>query len=227
VTTPGPVTRALTRLGLSGAVILALVSGLVLHGSTLVLVGVAAALAAWAAYGFRHPSRGAAMAAAGQAAAGAVGSIMIVTGAAVVGGAAMVAVVIGLAVPVAGAVWLPRAMRARSAPRRGSGGGATGGGVAPAAPVPMAALPDPSSTPVSLMATLALGREWSRTSAALASWLEPAARRMCVQRRQDVLDELERRDPAGFARWLVAAPDGNNDPAAFVQGGRIKDGDNA
>jgi hypothetical protein len=227
VTTPGPVTRALTWLGLSGVVFLALASGLVLHGSTLVWVGVAAALAAWVAYGLRHPSRRAAVAAAGQAAAGAVGSIMIVTGAAVVGGAAMVALVIGLAVPVAGAVWLPRAMRARSAPRRGSGAGATGGGVTPAAPAPMAALLDPSATPVSLMATVALGREWLRTSAALASRMEPAAQRMCVQRRQDVLDELERRDPAGFARWLVAASDGSNDPTAFVQGGRVKDGDNA
>jgi hypothetical protein len=227
VITSGPVTRALTGLGLSGMMILALASCLVLHGSALVWVGMAAALAASVGYGSPHPSRAAAVAAAGQAAAGAVGSIMIVTGAEVVGGAVMVALVIGLGVVVGGAVWLPRAMRARSAPRRGSGGGATGGGLTPAAPVPMAASLAPSSTPVSLMATLALGREWSRTSAALAFWLEPAARRMFVQRRQDLLDELERRDPAGFARWLVSAPDGNNDPAAFVQGSRIKDGDNA
>jgi hypothetical protein len=227
VTTRGRVARALTGLGLAGAVILALVSCLVLHGWVLVWVGVAAALAAWVAYGARHTSRAAAVAAAGRAAAGAVGSIMIVTGAEVVGGAVMVEMVLGLGVVVGGAVWLPRGIRARSVPRHGSGAAAAGAGASSGARMPIAALLDRSSTPVSLMATLTLGREWSRTSVALTTRLEPAARQAVVQRRQQVLDELERRDPAGFARWLVAAPDGDNDPAGFVRGGRIRGGDTA
>jgi hypothetical protein len=227
MTTRGPVARVLIGLGLACCAILALASAIVLHGSILVWVGLAAGLTAAVAYSARHENRAAAVAAAGQAAAGVVGSIVVVTGAVVVGGGDIAALVIGLAVVVGGAVWLPRVIRARSARREGAGAAARGEGATSGAPTPMAALLDRASTPVSLMATLALGREWSRTSALMKARLEPAARQMLVLRRQDVLDELERRDPSGFARWLVAAPDGNNDPAAFVQGGRIKDGDNA
>jgi antibiotic biosynthesis monooxygenase (ABM) superfamily enzyme len=65
-----------------------------------------------------------------------------------------------------------------------------------------------------------LGCEWSRTTAALASWPDPAARQVVVRRRQEVFDELERRDPAGFARWLAAGAAEDRDPATFVRGGR-------
>jgi hypothetical protein len=91
----------------------------------------------------------------------------------------------------------------------------------------LAGLLDGSSPPVSLLPTIALGREWSRTSAALRSRPEPATWQAFVRRRQDVLGELERRDPVGFARWLRTAPDGDNDPAGFVRGGRISGSDAA
>jgi hypothetical protein len=39
-----------------------------------------------------------------------------------------------------------------------------------------------------------------------------------VQRRQEVLDELERRDPIGFARWVAVGAPPASDPAEFMQG---------
>jgi hypothetical protein len=63
-----------------------------------------------------------------------------------------------------------------------------------------------------------LGREWLRTSAALASTRAPLARQALVDRRQEALDELERRDPAGFARWLAEAATVDSDPARYVTG---------
>ncbi|GAA4743614.1 hypothetical protein GCM10023328_26560 [Modestobacter marinus] len=64
----------------------------------------------------------------------------------------------------------------------------------------------------------ALGREWVRTSAALAQTREPVARQQLVRRRQEALDELERRDPEGFARWLAGGATVDSDPAEYVSG---------
>ncbi|TWH75631.1 hypothetical protein JD78_04194 [Modestobacter roseus] len=63
-----------------------------------------------------------------------------------------------------------------------------------------------------------LGREWVRTSAALGQVREPRARQELVRRRQEALDELERRDPAGFARWLAEGATADSDPAVYVSG---------
>jgi hypothetical protein len=226
VTTRGLAARVLIGLGLTCGAILALASCIFLHGSTLVFVGVAAALAAWMAYGARHESRAAGVAAAAKAAAGVVGIIMVVTGAGVVGGGVMVALAIGSALVGGGAVWLRQVSQAGSSQRHGPGSAAPGKGASTGA-MRLAGLLDGSAPPVSLLPTTALGREWSRTSAALRSRLEPAARQTFVRRRQDVLDELERRDPVGFARWLLTAPDGDDDPADFVRGGRIRGSDAA
>jgi hypothetical protein len=49
--------------------------------------------------------------------------------------------------------------------------------------------------------------------------LSPVARQTLVARREETLDELERRDPDGFARWLAAGPAAGSDPADFVRGG--------
>jgi hypothetical protein len=39
-----------------------------------------------------------------------------------------------------------------------------------------------------------------------------------VQRRVAALDELERRDPAGFARWLAAGATAGSNPAQYLRG---------
>jgi hypothetical protein len=63
-----------------------------------------------------------------------------------------------------------------------------------------------------------LGREWQRTAAALAATTDPAARELLVRRRQEALDELERRDPAGVARWLSRGATVDGDPARHLRG---------
>jgi antibiotic biosynthesis monooxygenase (ABM) superfamily enzyme len=55
------------------------------------------------------------------------------------------------------------------------------------------------------------------TSAALATSLDPRSRAAIVRRREAVLDELERRDPAGFARWLASGPLSATDPSRFLR----------
>jgi hypothetical protein len=73
--------------------------------------------------------------------------------------------------------------------------------------------------PVSALSTTALGAEWLRTSSALTQPIGPAVRQSLALRRQEALDELERRDPDGFARWLAAGPQPGSDPAGFVHDG--------
>jgi hypothetical protein len=91
----------------------------------------------------------------------------------------------------------------------------------PEPPVALEVLLLPVPPPVTAMTTHALGREWLRTTATLDARLRPAVREAVVLRRQEVMDELERRDAAGFARWLTAAP--GSDPAGYI-GGRTLPG---
>jgi hypothetical protein len=213
MSTRGPVARALIGFGLLCGAFLALAGGIVLHGSSLWLVGVAAAIVACVAFGARDGGRGGGRAAAAwTAAASTVGVIMLVAGVVVLAGGALAAWVSGLAV-VAGAGWLLRARWARHAgakalgpaPGRGDGG-----------PARLPALQrGRSEFPVSLLPTSVLGSEWLRTTATLACRLEHAARQAIIGRRQEILDELEARDPAGFARWLAAGA--ASDPATFVR----------
>jgi hypothetical protein len=76
----------------------------------------------------------------------------------------------------------------------------------------------PVLPPVSELSTDLLGREWLRTSSALLGPLAPATRDAVATRRQDTLDELERRDPAGFARWLADDSPVSRNPAEFLHG---------
>jgi hypothetical protein len=68
------------------------------------------------------------------------------------------------------------------------------------------------------LSTRELGREWIRTGRLLSTGLRPADRVAVVRRRQEALDELELRDPAGFARWLAAGADTAGDPADYLHG---------
>lgn len=219
MSTHGPAARILIGSGLLCGLIIALASSVVLHGASLVAVAGAAGLAACMVYR-AHEGRAAARAAAWKAAGGTVAVIMLVAGVVVLTGAAAAVVVSGLAAVVAGGtMWLRRVRRGRST------GGSTDGraprrGQASAAPPSPAGPPDRSPGPVSLLPISVLGREWSRTTAALASSPEPAELPEIVRRRQELLDELERRDPAGFARWLAAVAATDNDPATFVRGER-------
>ncbi len=212
----GLVVRALVGLGLVSAAVTALASSVVLHGSVLVVVVVAAAVAACIGYGLQDAGRAAAFDLAWKVAAATVAAIVLVTGLVVLAGGAVAALVIGLAAAIGGALWLTNWLpRARA-------------GTPSAAPV--AGSPAPAASwkpPVSLLPTEDLGSEWLRTTSALACPVEPQERQDIIRRRQETLDELERRDPAGFARWLAAGPAADSDPAVFVRGDRTTDSDSA
>jgi hypothetical protein len=75
-----------------------------------------------------------------------------------------------------------------------------------------------SRPPVQHLSLPELGREWQRTAAALAATTDPATREVLARRRQEALDELERRDPAGIARWLSAGATVDGDPARHLRG---------
>jgi hypothetical protein len=168
-----------------------------------------------------------------QAAAWTAGALLALSGTATLAGGAVAALLAGGCVIAALAVWLVRAgrpgPRAAGTVHRGSVGplGGDPGGTVRSAPAPAtsaAGRTDPAMAgtarllpPVSGLTTRALGREWVRTTAALAGRMEPAARQSIVGRRQETLDELEQRDPVGFARWLATGPEPGSDPADYLQ----------
>jgi hypothetical protein len=143
---------------------------------------------------------------------------MVLAGVFVLAGGAGTALISGLAAAAGGALWLRRVLRARSA--RWGGDRAAAGGEATAAQLSLAGWLDRSPAPVTLLPISVLGSEWSRTTAALTHRLQPAARQAVVRRRQEILDELERRDPASFAHWLAAGAATDSDPASFLRDGR-------
>jgi hypothetical protein len=236
VSTPGPFIRVLVGAGIACAAVLALVGGVALRGSGVVAVllagAVSACLAAGVARETAEVSRTSPAEAAIRAAGWTVGALLVLSGTAALGGG-FAAVLIGAGAAIAGlAVWLLRSPRpTREAFPYTLTAERTGAQTAPPPSVPAApwhATPTGRtegagsarlSAPVTDLPTAALGREWLRTTAALAGRLEPAARESIVRRRQEALDELERRDADGFARWLAAGPVPGSDPAEYVHGG--------
>jgi hypothetical protein len=232
--TRGPFVRVLLGVGVVLAAALSLIGGVALRGSGVVAVLLAGAVAACLAAGVARETAGTsrtpAPAGAAQAAGWTVGALLVLSGTAALGGG-LAAVLTGAVGAIVGlAVWLVRSPRPSReiSPHTLTAdltGAATTTAPVPAAPWPAA----PStradaagsarlSTPVTELPTGALGHEWLRTTAALAGRLEPAARESIVQRRQEALDELERRDADGFARWLAAGPAPGSNPAEFVNG---------
>lgn len=213
--------RSLVLLGLLVAAVFAAVGGLALRAPGVVAVGVAGLLAGLTAAAIAHDApahtlRSTAEAAA-LATAGTVGVLLVVSGtAALLGGPITVGL---LASGVL--VWLLRSGRRRddgAAQPRHPGAAQDGGSDV----VALSRAAEPvDAGPVAALSTEALGREWLRTSAALQGGLATAARRSIVERREATLDELERRDPAGFARWMSTRPGLGSDPAAFVRGGPV------
>jgi hypothetical protein len=216
VTSHGPVGRALVGLGLACATVLALASSVVLHGGFVLVVLMAAAMAACVGYIAHDDGRAAAVECAWKSGAATVAVIVLVTGVVVLAGGAVAALVSGLAVVIGGPLYV---LKTRRAGRDGAQvrGAAPLTGAGNRAPVRAASWVSLIEPPVSLLGTSELGNEWLRTTSALASPVEPATREQIIKRRQEALDELERRDPAGFARWLAAGAARDSDPASFVR----------
>lgn len=197
----------------SGATLLVLVGGVLaaVGGVSLGLVGLvavalAAGVAACLAAGIareaavRDPGQ-AAVDAAWRSAVATVAVLLVLSGCAMVLGGALTALVTATGVLGLLAWWAVRSVRVD---RRGA--------VADVLPLAV------DGGWVRVLSVPALGQEWVRTSAALAETREPVVRQQLVRRRQEALDELERRDPEGFARWLAAGATVDSDPAAYVSG---------
>lgn len=205
-------------------VVLAVVGGLGLDGSArfglaviTTLVGAAWAGAAWEEFRVREV----ALAAGARAAAWTAGGFLVVCGAALLAGTALTLVAGGL---LATALLL----------RRPDPGHAALGGAPladePEGPVVLSPLHPAAPTfrigsagsartvlpPVRALSSWSLGEEWLRTTALLDAAPEPSTREAVAARRGAVLDELERRDPAGFARWLAHGTDRGTNPAEFL-----------
>jgi hypothetical protein len=209
-----PVLRSLLVVGLLVGGVLAAVGGLALRAPGVVAVGVAGLLAGLTAAAIAHdtPARTlrATVEAGALATAGTVGVLLVVSGTATLLGGP---VTVGLLAAAVLAVLLRCGRRpeaAGSAARR------------PAAVPTLTLVVDPADAlPVTSLSTAALGREWLRTTAALAGGLDAIARRAVVERRGATLDELERRDPRGFVRWISEGPLPGSDPAEYVRGGPV------
>jgi hypothetical protein len=197
---------ALALLVLVGAV-LAAVGGVSLGGSGLVSVAVAAVVTACLGAGIARDGdspqpRQAAVDAAWRTAVGTVAVLLVLSGSAVLAGGAVTVLLVGGALGAVLIRWVLRSVRTD----RRSGG---------AVVVPLA---DAGGRPVRTLSVEALGQEWLRTSAALAGTRGAVAQQELVERRREALDELERRDPAGFARWLAEGATVHSDPARYVSG---------
>lgn len=224
-----PVRRPLVRLlrwsGALCAGVLVVVGGLGLRGPGLVAVGVAGLLAACTAAGIARDDPGhdrrSVLECGLQAAAWTVGVLLTLAGVAALAGGLVAVLVAAVAVTAWLLTRVPWA--GRSAGRAAAGSPWPAGVEVLLLPVPLEEGPRPSavgsaSSSVSGLTTPALGREWIRTTAALGGRLSPVERQALVRRREETLDELERRDPAGFARWLADGPGPASDPAAYVRG---------
>ena len=137
-----------------------------------------------------------------------VGVLLVLSGSAVLAGGAVTALLAGCALAAVLVRWAVRSRRGQRTATTTSAPGAT--------VLPMTPAVATDGGWVRAMTVPALGREWVRTSAALARTQAPAARQELVLRRQQALDELERRDPDGFARWLAAGATVDSDPAEYV-----------
>ncbi|SNS68493.1 hypothetical protein SAMN06893096_106200 [Geodermatophilus pulveris] len=207
MSTRGLLHRLLLGLGAVAVGVLVVAGGLALRPPGLVAVGMAAVVAASLVAGVSRdslPGPAEVVDVAWKAGAATVVALLALCGAAVLGGSVLTLLLAGAAALAGTVTWLVRAHRA------------------PAPSAPAAARRPSSPRPVSALATDELGREWTRTSAALAGRLDAATRAAIVARREETLDELERRDPEGFARWIAGLPVADSDP-----GGELRHGDPA
>ncbi|RBY77901.1 hypothetical protein DQ239_09270 [Blastococcus sp. TF02-09] len=197
---PAPLVRSAQVLALLVGAALAVVGGLALRGPGLVTVLVTATVVGTVAAGLASEGPGAArgriLDAGGRAAGWTAGVLLVLAGLAAVAGVVVTLLVAGA---VATAVLVVHLRRARStAPVRQE---------APVSPRP--SVPE--------LSCRELGEEWLQSTALLEARVEPALRRAVVDRRVSILDELERRDGTGFARWLAEGPTTSSNPADHVR----------
>ncbi|WP_198597973.1 hypothetical protein [Blastococcus atacamensis] len=203
----GPLFRFSAGLGLVLVAALSVVGGIALRGPGLVAVLVSGAMAGCVAAGVAReaaqPRSRSVLESALLATAATVLALLVLAGTAMLAGGGVAVLLVALGGAFWGASrWLrERRTRVPEATVRSS--------VTLAPPMPARA--------VDALSTSDLAEEWLRSGSALQGRLTPAALQGLVARRALLLDELERRDPAGFARWMAAGPVAGADPAGFVR----------
>ncbi len=217
---PVPLVRSAQFLAFLVAAALAVAGALALRAPGLVAVLVTAAVIGAVSAGMACELPGVGRArlldVGGHAAGWTAGVLLVVSGLAALAGAGVMLLVAAAVAAVAGSVHLRR-VRARS---RRAARPTTMPRPAPRPPAPAPLRPVGralSPPPVGGSTARALGEEWLRTAALLEARIDPALRRSVVQRREAILDELERRDGTGFARWLADLPSPGSNPAAHVR----------
>jgi hypothetical protein len=205
--------------------VLAVAGGLALRGPEVIAVAISGVLAGCMAAGIAREAPGGSrhrstLETAASVGATTVGGLLLVAGVAVLAGGAVATLTAGAVIVVL--------LVAQLARRRGPAPRQAGTPVTrlPSAdrPVPIDASSEPARLlpPFTTLTTAELGQEWLRTTAVLGGRLDDGVRQSLVARREEALDELERRDPAGFARWLAAGPTLTSDPAGYVAGGPLR-----
>ena len=188
---------------------LAAVGGITLGFSGLVAVVFAAVLVACIGAGLGREG-GSSREAVLRTGVGTVAVLLVLTGSVVVAGGVLTALLAGCVAGVLLGRWAVRSARHRRAPA-----------------APVVPLYGADGSWARALTVPELGQEWLRSSAALARTSGASARQELVRRRQEALDELERRDPDGFARWLAGGATVDSDPAEYVSGDPAADSDAA
>lgn len=87
-----------------------------------------------------------------------------------------------------------------------------------ASPVPVVPVPhtDTDTVTVTELSTPALCLAWRRSYLVLIDTPDGPARQDLAAARRQMLDELERRDGAGFASWMAAGARAGSDPARYL-----------
>jgi hypothetical protein len=88
----------------------------------------------------------------------------------------------------------------------------------PAAPA-VVVTPAPPMTAAADLTTGALCLAWRRSYVKLQQSTDEPTRQRVVRLREQYLDELERRDRAGFARWLGSGARAGSDPQRYLTAG--------
>jgi hypothetical protein len=94
----------------------------------------------------------------------------------------------------------------------------TAAGSAPETPSAPAPVPS-HSVPAVDLSVGELCVAWRRSYSELQRATDESTRQEIARKRRDCLDELERRDPAGFARWLASGARAGSDPQRYMAAG--------
>lgn len=200
----------IARLGVWVLVATFALLGLVTAGPTVVVLTVLAFVAGGvgvAAWTREHPSRasGAPWRTVAAYAAGAGVGMLALAGLVVAAGVGVLTAAPALIVL---AVWLRRRRTPQASARTSA--------QAPAAATASTTAPMPMPVPLTALTNGELARRWQSSYVDLAKVRDGAGlERLCVERRRQ-LDEIERRDPAGFGRWIRSGYWVRGDSAPFL-----------